>query len=238
MTELLAMSDRWFSNTGLPEDLIREIQRINTKPFSGDVFTVGTYGKVGVTKGAFDLVDALKRISATGAQFAFLTLSCGRREVLQKYYETIVGCRALAKRTWILPPIAPWRIPSFLHRCDAICFLERNFPILFHGPLIPREVLSSGACLVCSGEIAKKPIYGGNLVDNRNAAIVADPKDRPALAGRLRSLISDPDRTQALARQGQKLARFWDENLDDFDAATRIFAREVEHLIALNKQGS
>jgi glycosyltransferase involved in cell wall biosynthesis len=139
--ELLAASLQWFSNIGLSENLIQDIGRINAKPLAGNVFTVGVYGKVGVTKGSFDLIEALAEVSRTRAEFAFLTVSCGRREVLQRYYQAIVSSAALAERSWILPPIAPWRIPAFLRCCDAVCFLERDFPVPFHGPLIPREVL-------------------------------------------------------------------------------------------------
>lgn len=158
-------------------------------------------------------------------------MSCGYPEVLQRYYEAILASPALAARSWILPPVGPWRVPSFLRRCDAVCFLERDFPIPFHGPLIPREVLASGACLVCSAQIAAQPFYRGNLVDDRNAVIIVDPRDHAALASRLGMLIGNRDHTWAIGRQGQLLARFWDEELDDFDVASSTFAAQVQRLI-------
>ena len=231
IVELLAASESWFSNVGLPDALLQDIRRINSKPFTGDVFTIGVYGKVGVTKGSFNLIEALVKVAATGQEFVFLTLSCGHREVLRAYYEAIVKSPALAERSWILPPIAPYRVPAFLQRCNAVCFLERHFSISFHGPQIPREVLSSGACLVCSSEIAGKPWYRGSLVDDRNAVVIADPTDHDSLANRLSALIRDRDRIWSIGHQGQRLSEFWDDELPAFDESARLFARDIERIV-------
>jgi glycosyltransferase involved in cell wall biosynthesis len=199
-------------NAGLPEALLQDVRRINSKTFTEDVFTIGMYGKVGATKGSFDLIDALIKVAAAGQEFVFLTLSCDHREVLQAYYEAIVKSPALAERSWILPPIALYRVPAFLQRCSAVCFLERHFPISFHGSQIPREIRSSGACLVLSRAVAEKPWYRGNLVDDRNAVIIADPTDKDSLANRLSELISDLDRTCSIGHQGRRLFEFWNED--------------------------
>jgi glycosyltransferase involved in cell wall biosynthesis len=227
---LLEAAEPWFARAGLPDSLARDVLRLNAKPLPPDVFTLGIYGKVGVTKGSFDLVEALSS-RAPSDSFAFLTMSCGYPEVLQRYYEALLASPALAARSWILPPVGPWRVPSFLRRCNAVCFLERDFPIPFHGPLIPREVLASGAGLVCSAQVAAHPFYRGNLVDDRNAVIIADPRDHAALASRLGLLMGNRDLTWAIGRQGQLLARFWDEELDDFDVASSIFAAQIQRLI-------
>lgn len=229
--ELLANAGSWFLGSGLPEELLRDIERINAKVPRDKVFTIGVYGKVGVTKGSFDLIDALARVAQAGTEFVFLTVSCGQKEILQSYYEAIMHYPELTERTWILPPIAPWRIPGLLRTCDAVCFLERDFSISFHGPLIPREVLSSGACLVCSAEVSKKPIYQDNLVNDRNAVIIADPRNLEALAHRLGQLISDQERTRSIGLQGQKLARFWNDELQNVDAATKLFSTQLQRLI-------
>ncbi|MEK6280673.1 MAG: glycosyltransferase [Acidobacteriota bacterium] len=235
--ELLEASDRWFSEAGLPGALLQAVRGINAKTFTGKIFTIGTYGKVGVTKGSFDLIEALSKVAETGTEFSFLTLSCGHPETLAAYYDAIAGSRALAERTWILPPVAPWRVPSFLRCCNAVCFLERDFPIAFHGPQVPREVLSSGACLVCSGEVARKPFYGGHLVDDRNAIIVDDPKDHDSLALRLLALIGDQDRTWSIGRQGQRLAEFWDQELPCFDDAVASLFTDIERTLAASTSG-
>ena len=173
--ELLRAAGSWFERAGLPDPMIRQLHEINEKSFPANSFTVGVYGKVGATKGSFDLVGALTRLAQTGTEFSFVSMSCGQLGTRARYYETILVNSTLKNRTWILPPIAPWRVPAFLARCDAIAFLERRFSIKFHGPLIPLEVLSSGTCLICSNEIAAKPFYQGNLINDRNVVVVADP---------------------------------------------------------------
>jgi hypothetical protein len=91
-------------------------------------------------------------------------------------------------------------------------------------------VLASGACLVCSAEIAARALYRDNL-DDRSAVIIADPRDHETLARRLRALIGDRDRAWAMGRQGQLLARCWDEELHSFDDAAKTFLATVGRLI-------
>jgi hypothetical protein len=225
--ELIHAAEAWFAAAGIPDELVRQVAHINARPIPPDVLTIGVYGKVGVTKGSFDLVAALADLARAGMPFVFLSLSCGRPQMLRHYYEQIMEVPALAERTRILPPVAPWRVPGFLGGCDVVCFLERNFPIAFHGPVIPREVLSSGACLVCSAEVAGKPFYGGNLVDDRNSVVIPDPTDHRELAARISGLIADRQRTAAIGLQGRALGTFWDEDLLSYDDAVSAFAEGV-----------
>jgi hypothetical protein len=46
-----------------------------------------------------------------------------------------------------------------------------------------------GTCLGLSGKIYREQAYRESLVDGRNVVLAPDPKDRPALADRLRPLI-------------------------------------------------
>jgi hypothetical protein len=62
------------------------------------------------------------------------------------------------------PPLPPWRVPGFLRSLDIVFYLENRFPIQFHSPILVREILASGACLVCSREVADKLPYRQNLV--------------------------------------------------------------------------
>ena len=186
IAEVVLHAEDWFGLLGLADELVLAVHALNRKPFVEETFTIGTYGKVGETKGSYDLIEALASLADIGAKFNFLTMASGTRSELDRYYGTILRNQCLTERSWILPPLAPWRIPSFLRRCQAVCFLERDFLIQFHGPLIPREVLSSGACLVCSREVAEKREYGHALVDRRNAVIIEDPRDNDV------ALVSTP----------------------------------------------
>ncbi|MGN6664173.1 MAG: glycosyltransferase [Solirubrobacterales bacterium] len=229
---LVAASGDWLRAAGAPPDLDRSHYPPADRAPEPGVPVIGTYGKVGVTKGSFDLLAALARLADEGVPFAFLSLSCGSKDVLRAYYESIRQSPSLLERTWVLPAVGPWRIPGFLRECDAVCFLERDFPIEFHGPLVPREALSSGSCLVCSAEAAAKPAHGGNLVDGRNAVVIADPRDHAALAARLRTVLSDPVQAEAIGGQGRLLARFWDEECPSLGEAALALAAGIGDVVA------
>jgi hypothetical protein len=224
MPELLAAADVWLAASGLPSDLTDRVRDINTKSPRPGIPTIGIYGKVATTKGSYDLLAALGRLARDHAEFSFLSLSSGHADDLRAYYEAILGCPPLAERTWVLPPITPWRVPSFLHACNIVCCLERSFSIPFHGPLIPHEVLSSGACLLCSAEIANKRSLNASLVHGRNAVIVQDPTDHDGLAAHIRRLLTEPDYTFSIGHQGRQLAQFWNDDLPRLGDVVNGFA--------------
>jgi glycosyltransferase involved in cell wall biosynthesis len=230
------LAEEWFGRLDLSDDVIEGVRGLNRKTCVEDRFTIGAYGKVGETKGSYCLVDALARLADRDVVFTFITLTSGRRSSLDRYYRAILGYPRLAERTWIVPPLAPWRIPSFLRRCQAVCFLEHDFPITFHGPLIPDEVMACGACLVTTKEVADKPAYRQSLVDRRNAVILADPRDHDDLASRLGELIANPDLAWALGRQGYWLSRFRAEDGRPLDAVADDLVDQMARVGAIGTE--
>jgi glycosyltransferase involved in cell wall biosynthesis len=199
-----------------------EIVRVNAKRIRSDCPTIGTYGKVGVTKGSFALIEALQKLAAKGYPFNFVTLAGGTPEVLERYCATILECPFLRDRSWILPLIAPWRIPPFLRACKIVAFLEHNFPIVAHRPGIPREVLSVGTCLVCSSEIADKQGFRCNLVNGKNYVRINVPDDSDVLSAKLSELISDQDRCHSIGRHGMFLSKVIEEGLPKIDPIVEL----------------
>lgn len=165
---------------------------------------VGVYGKIGLSKGSFDLVAALGRLAAQGVDVSLAAMvgaSQGR------HLQTALEQAGLRERTAILPMVPNWRVPGFLRACDAVCFLERDFPVAVHGPIVPREILACGTCLVLSGEIASKQRYRDRLVDGRNVVLIDDPRNHDALAAALRRIAQEPSRAREIGRQGELLSR-------------------------------
>lgn len=230
----LVKATAWFQQVGLSADVLKKIQAINGKPFPKGVFTIGVYGKVGLTKGNFDLLTALGELARKGMDFVLLTMSCGWPATLQQYYEAILDDEEVSRRTWVLPPLAPWRVPSLLAQCQATAFLERGFSISSHGPMIPFEILSSGSCLVCSAEVATKPFYRGNLVNNRNAIIIEDPRNREALSEILFQVINDWERSKSIGIQGRKLYQFFAEDLCSQDESAAGLLAQIADIMKLN----
>jgi glycosyltransferase involved in cell wall biosynthesis len=161
--------------------------------------TIGIYGKIGRTKGAFDLVAALGRLAAEGLAFNLLALIGATQggDLAGPLREA-----GLTGRTHVLPFLPHWRVPSFIRACTAVCFLERDFPVAIHGPMVPREVMACGTCLVLSREIADRQPYRDDLVSGENLVLVDDPRDHAGLAAALRTVIADPGR--AAARPGHE----------------------------------
>ena len=186
--------------------------------------TLGIYGKVGVAKGSFDLVESLARLQREGLEFNFLAMTQGRD--FARFRSALMDS-GLADRTWLLPFLPHWKVPEFLCACTAVCFLERDFPIKIHGPMVAREILSCGRCLVLSGEIARKQVYYRDLEDGENFVLVEDPKDHAELAGKLREIVQDPERAAAIGRRGRDLVADTFEFPVFIDQFEQLFTRCV-----------
>lgn len=165
--------------------------------------TIGIYGKVGAAKGSFDLLHALSILRGEGLSFQFLALTQGRG---LPAFARAVRDLELDDRTWILPFMANWHIPSFIRTCTAVCFLERDFPVKIHSPVVSNEIFAAGGCLVVSGEIARKHVNRDSIVDGETVLLVDDPKDHDELAAKLRRAVEDPDEAERIGRRGLALA--------------------------------
>jgi glycosyltransferase involved in cell wall biosynthesis len=175
MADLLPRLPEWYRKYGVSQELIEGIIQLNEKEIDYEKPIVGIYGKVGEYKGNYELLEALDIVAKRGSNFNFICISGSSALGLEKYYKTLLEKRELKNKTRVLPMIAPWRIPSFLRLCNIVCFLERDFPISLHGPRIPREILASGACLVCSQEIVEKQSFKDSLVDGNAGKTVMTP---------------------------------------------------------------
>lgn len=185
-------SKTWFENYDIKNGIITSIIANNQKPFYTSTPTIGVYGKVDRTKGSFDLLEALHILAEQGLKFNFITITCGPLKVLTEYYQKIINYTQLAKKTWVLPAIAPWRIPSFIRSCDIICCLERKFPIEIHTSSTLYEVISQSRCLVASHEMISKQPFINLFIHNQNVIMNSHPQDIKGLSKILASLILSP----------------------------------------------
>ncbi|MDI6103349.1 glycosyltransferase [Actinoplanes sp. NEAU-A12] len=163
--------------------------------------TIGIYGKVGGPKGTLDLIDALGRLAREGLDFHVAAMiGSGQARRL----ESAVRDAGITGRVHVLPLLPNWKVPRFIRACTAVCFLERDFPVVIHGPIVPREVLACGTCLVLSGEIAAKQ-RRTDLVHGENVLLVDDPKNREDLAATLRRVITRPAEAAAIGARAAGL---------------------------------
>ena len=212
----------WYRKYGISQKLIESIIDINKKEIDYEKPIIGIYGKIGEAKGNYDLLEALDIVAKRGIDFNFICISGSSTLGLEKYYRLLLEKRDLLNNTWVLPMIAPWRIPSFLFLCNIVCFLERGFPISFHAPRIPREILASASCLVCSKEIVSKQIFRDKFVDGKNYVLIPNPKDINHLADRIGVLLLNKQLTNEIGRNGQILSKFIEDTYNNSDPIVEI----------------
>ncbi len=164
--------------------------------------TVGVYGKLGAVKGSFDLLRALALLRREGIRFNLVAISQGR--ATQRFIE-LIKSNDLADCASVLPFMPHWRIPSFIRACTCVCCLERDFPISFHGPTLPREVLATGTCLVVSQEVFEKQEFRARAVRDQHLIVVDDPKQADVLAASLRRPLTDPEWALEVGFRGREL---------------------------------
>jgi glycosyltransferase involved in cell wall biosynthesis len=174
--------------------------------FAGDKPYFGVCGKLGESKGSFALLAAMHRLKRSGLDVGLVALAQGQPSV-QKQFRARARKLGLLDRVLQIPFLPHWRVPEFLRGCIAVCCLEQDFPIVFHSPIIPREVLLCGACLVGSTEVIRKlPAYG-QLVHGYGCVAIEDVNDVEALSERLAAIVRDPKPAAAVGARGRSFAR-------------------------------
>jgi hypothetical protein len=160
---------------------------------------VGMYGKAGISKGTFALLDTIADHPSLGnVQVVLVSGGPGMAAVREHVWK-----HRLNNRVWTMPFLPHWRMASFIRACDAVCALEHNFPIPQHGTGIVREILACGTPLVLSEELARKDSPPSSLTAiNR---VVCDPGDTSSVKRALETAFDGPaiSDEEVTALQGQ-----------------------------------
>src|SRR5262245_33303670 len=165
----------------------------------------GVYGKLGERKGSFSLLGAMHRLKRSGRDVGLVVLAQGDARTQERFRKE-AGELGLTDRILQLPFIPHWRVPEFLRGCLAVCCLEQDFPIGIHSPIIPREVLTAGACLVGSTEVIRKLPSHERLPHGSGCIAIEDVNDIDLLSERLAAIVDDPDTAAAIGRRGHRFA--------------------------------
>jgi glycosyltransferase involved in cell wall biosynthesis len=163
----------------------------------------GVYGKLGETKGTYSLLAAFKKMQDRGLRAGLLVMgheSPAAGDAFREY----VRANGLERRVCQLPFLPHWRVPEFIRRCVAVCCLEQDFPIKFHDPIVAREVLTCGGCLVGSNEIIQKLPNALKLIDGYNCIVVQDVNRVEDLVQQLVSVLEYPDRVEQIRRRARE----------------------------------
>jgi glycosyltransferase involved in cell wall biosynthesis len=172
---------------------------------SGELPSFGIYGKLGETKGSFALLAAMAQLKAEGVRVGLLAMAHGWPALEQKFRARAEEL-GIADRVLQIPFLPHWRVPEFLRSCLAVCCLEQDFPIVFHTPVIAREVLTCGQCLVASTEVIRKLPDHVRLPDGYGCVAIPDVQDVDALAMRLAAMVRDRGPIASVAARGHAFA--------------------------------
>ena len=173
---------------------------------AADLPHFGVCGKLGPNKGSFALLAALHRLKRDGLEVGLVALAHGPADVERSFRARAIELD-LADRILQLPFLPHWRVPEFLRGCLAVCCLEQDFPIGFHSPMIPREVLLAGACLVASTEVLRKLPGYARLPDRYGCVAISDVDRVDTLADRLAAIARDPGPATKVGARGRAFAR-------------------------------
>jgi glycosyltransferase involved in cell wall biosynthesis len=200
-----------------------DLRELTWGDFDGGRPYFGIYGKLGEWKGSFALLEALVRLKREGIDVGLVALAHGAPAV-EKAFRARACAFGLQDRVLQLPFLPHWRVPEFLRGCLAVCCLEQGFPITFHTPIIPREVLVAGTCLVGSTEVLRKLPGHGRLIDGYGCVAVKDVTDSGALARQLAAIATDPGPRAAVGARGRIFAQRLQQGIAFPQALERILA--------------
>lgn len=184
--------------------------------------TVGLYGKIGRSKGTWDLLAALKELQGRGVAFHLRAMIGGSEEALAEFHNRIRESR-IANHVTLVPFLPHWAVPSFIRSCVAVCFLERDFEVVGHKPIVPREVLACGTCLILSSDIAPAVIGSAD----RHNMLIADPRNLQSLTDTLAYALEDPIRSNNIGLNGW---RELSSGREDFEKYTAEVCRLFEDI--------
>jgi glycosyltransferase involved in cell wall biosynthesis len=170
--------------------------------FAGEYPHFGIYGKIGTAKGSFALLEAMARLKLEGVNAGLVALAHGSPRI-EKQFRERAAALGLEDRVLQLPFVPHWRVPEFLRGCRAVCCLEQGFPIAFHTPIVAREVMLAGSCLVASTEILRKLPGHERLPSGFGCIAIRDVNDISALARQLGAILRDPTPLADVAARGQ-----------------------------------
>jgi glycosyltransferase involved in cell wall biosynthesis len=174
--------------------------------FAGELPFFGVYGKLGETKGSFALLAAMQRLKQAGLEVGLVAMAHGW-PALESRFRSRAEELGIADRILQIPFLPHWRVPDFLRSCLAVCCLEQDFPIVFHAPVIAREVLMCGACLIGSTEVIRKLPEHERVPDGYGCVAIEDVQDVDALSARLAAIARDPEPIASVAARGRAFAR-------------------------------
>ena len=177
-------------------------------------------GKTGITKGIYDLVEAASQIKDD-----FLLLFVSNGGDLKRFKETIKQL-GMDNKTLFINFVPPWKIPSIIKRSTCVVIPERDFPVVQHTPILPREVMAVGKCMILSNELYAKR-RSQDMQDEENVLVV-NPKNIEDFKRKLEKVIKQPEHAEKIG-QGASIVSKKIEKFDEYVEDTINLYKAVIH---------
>ncbi len=93
-------------------------------------------------------------------------------------------------------------------------------------PILPREVMAVGKCLILSKELYNKQCYG-NLTDGENVLLI-DPNNIEQFRAIIEDVIQNPDTALRIGQNAYKFSRQIENFKEYIDLAIDLYASVVK----------
>lgn len=208
----------WFADLGIKFD---QPVRSDTRT---DTLRALMFGKLGERKGSGVVLDALEKADFSGKEIHLTYLIAGGSDRVKSAWERVSNSDVLKSRVTLLPALPPWTVAELLCHMDIGIFLENDFPVSIHTPRVPREILSSGAHLICSRDIATSGVFDGNLVDGKNCSTISDFDCHKQMTKCLETLSANEVGMREMAAHGRFLSEAIEQRIPSFDGLLEYIA--------------
>ncbi|GAH36830.1 unnamed protein product, partial [marine sediment metagenome] len=141
--------------------------------------------------------------------------------------QNLIKEKKLSDKSIFLDFVPPWDIPSIIKLSTCVVVPEREFPIQYHAtPIIPREVMAVGKCLILSKELYNKQCYG-DLTDGENV-LLTDPKNIKQFRTAIEYIIRHPGDATRIGQNAYKISKQI-ENFDEYiNQTTYLYTSLIE----------
>jgi len=160
-------------------------------------------GKLSINKGLVELIRALSLVKKKSKKFKFLILGNGRRIFKNKIDKQIKKLN-LEEEAVFAPFIPPWRIPGVINLSSLIVHPEHGFPIEVHNPILIREIMACGGCLLLSRELYNK--QPREFVQKDKNVVVIEPQKEKQFAKEIINLLVNPKKIKQIGKGARKAA--------------------------------
>lgn len=182
-------------------------------------------GKLSFNKGLPELITALALVKKKGQEFKLLVLGDGSKAFKKKLKKQIKKL-GLEKEVVFSSFIPPWRIPGAINLSTLAIHPEYDFPVKVHNPILIRESMACGGCLLISRELYNK--QPREVVCEGKNIVVVDPEKEKQFAQKIIDLLGNPNKVAKIKKEARKAALKRENFIHYVDQFEKFYQEVIE----------